>query len=292
MKINAAIQLYLQHLLVEKGLSRLTVLNYKNDLTVFQTFINKEDVIDLLPSDLPDFLLVEGKSLKSSKTLARRLSSIRQFYLFLQKENYYFDQIPTPPIPKQAIKLPVYLTFEEIERLLETPNLEKDEGIRDRAMLEVMYASGLRVSELLNLQRTQVNYIEGVITVIGKGHKERRIPLGEFALDYLAAYINTARKRNLKKDSKFIFLNKFGQPISRVYFFKKIKEYGRQAGIEDNISPHTLRHSFATHLLENGAELRAVQEMLGHANIVTTQLYTHLSKKRILSAYDQFMRRK
>ena len=182
--------------------------------------------------------------------------------------------------------------MEEIDRLLDAPDTSKGDGLRDKAMLEVMYASGLRVSELLNLERERLNIKTGVISVMGKGAKERKVPIGEFALDYVIQYIETVRRKNRGKKSKYLFLSKYGEPLSRQYFFKQIKKYALLAGIEVNISPHTLRHCFATHLLENGAELRAVQSMLGHSNIATTQIYTHISTKRIVSAYDLYMNKK
>jgi integrase/recombinase XerD len=159
-------------------------------------------------------------------------------------------------------------------------------------MLETMYASGLRVSELLALEKGRINFKKAIITVFGKGAKERKVPLGDFAIEYIQKYDKEVRKLNPGKDSKYLFLNRYGEPLSRQYFFKQIKKYALEAGIETPISPHTLRHCFATHLLENGAQLRAVQEMLGHANIATTQIYTHISTKRILSAYDLYMKGK
>ena len=157
-------------------------------------------------------------------------------------------------------------------------------------MLELMYASGLRVSELLALEKKNLNRIKGMVMVFGKGAKERKVPVGEFAMEYVNKYIDEVRPRYAKNGSKFLFLNRKGEPLSRVYFFKQIRKYAEQAGIKKTISPHTLRHCFATHMLEGGAQLRAVQEMLGHTNIATTQIYTHVSTKRILSVYDLHMK--
>ena len=159
-------------------------------------------------------------------------------------------------------------------------------------LLETMYASGLRVSELLALERSRVNLDKNVVTIFGKGAKERKVPLGDFAIDYIIQYINEVRNKNPGRKSKYLFLNRYGKPLSRQYFFKQIKKYALEAGIETDISPHTLRHCFATHLLENGTQLRAVQAMLGHENIATTQIYTHISTKRVLSAYDLYMNKK
>ena len=201
-------------------------------------------------------------------------------------------QIDNLDKPKGTKKLPVCISVEEVEALLECPDLDKPEGQRDRAMLEVMYSSGLRISELLNLRMRDVNFSRGMINVIGKGDKERNVPIGDYALEYLYKYIEDGRSKNMNRNSPYLFLNRYGEPVSRVYFFKQVKKYAEKAGIVEEISPHTLRHCFATHMLENGAELRAVQEMLGHANIATTQIYTNISSKRILSAYDLYSKRK
>ena len=295
MEINDAIERYQQYLLVEKGLSRQTVISYTEDLKQFFTlFKDKQYVDDLLPSDLNEFLrrILADEKRPSISTALRKLSSTKGFFLFLKKEGLYNDEIPEVETPKKPSLLPNCLSVEEVEQLLNTPNIEKPDGLRDRAMLETMYASGLRVSELLSLERSKVNFKKAIITVIGKGSKERKVPLGDFAIEYIQKYIEKVRNENPGKDSKYLFLNRYGQPLSRQYFFKQIKKYALEAGINKPISPHTLRHCFATHLLENGAQLRAVQEMLGHANIATTQIYTHISTKRILNAYDLYMRRK
>ena len=186
--------------------------------------------------------------------------------------------------------MPNCLSEEEIDKLLETPDLTSPSGIRDRAMLETMYSSGLRVSELLNLKRGQVNLNKCIITVFGKGAKERKVPIAEYAVEYIKKYINEVRNKSEFKKSDYLFLNKSGNPLSRVYFFKKVREYAELAGIEMTISPHTLRHSFATHLLNHGAQLRMVQGMLGHTNIATTQIYTHVSSEKLKSDYDKIMK--
>ena len=182
--------------------------------------------------------------------------------------------------------------MEEVEELFDVIDITKADGLRDRAMLETMYASGLRVSELLLLERKNINLKHGVVSVFGKGAKERKVPLGDFASDFIARYIDEVRCKNPGKNTKYLFLSKYGKPLSRQSFFKQIKKYAALAEIDANISPHTLRHCFATHLLEQGAELRMVQAMLGHSNIATTQIYTHVSTKRIISAYDLYMKRK
>ena len=216
----------------------------------------------------------------------------KNFYLFLEKEHIIETQLTKFDKPKGSKRLPTCISIEEVEALLESPNIEKTEGLRDRAMLEVMYSSGLRVSELLSLKISQINFEKGIIKIIGKGSKERHVPIGDYALEYLNKYIEGPRRRNPGKNSEYAFLNRYGMPLSRQYFFLQIKKYAIAAGIKEEISPHTLRHCFATHMLENGAELRAVQEMLGHTNIATTQIYTNISSKRILSAYDLYSKRK
>ena len=294
MEISDAVELFQQYLTAEKGLSPQTVASYTQDLKQFFSYFTiKEKVEDLSEDDLPEFLSHELNSDDISvSTALRRLSSTKQFFIFLKKDGYYHGQIPKMETPRKPKKLPNCLSVEEVEQLLNAPNIEKPDGLRDRAMLETMYASGLRVSELLKLERKQINFTKAIVVVFGKGAKERKVPLGDFAIDYIRQYIQEVRCKNVGKDSKNLFLNRYGKPLSRQYFFKVIKKYALEAGIETPISPHTLRHCFATHLLENGAQLRAVQEMLGHANMATTQIYTHISTRRILSAYDLYMKRK
>lgn len=293
MEINDAANLFAQYLLVEKGLSKKTVDAYLTDLKLFfKYFKDKKDTKDLNPYDINSFMLYGASLGRKPSTTLRRAASIKHFYLFLKKDGYYNDEIPEIEGPKKEKILPTYLSVEEVERLLDAPNMKSPSGIRDKAMLELMYASGLRVSELLELEKANINLKKGIVIVFGKGAKERKVPMGDFALEYVVKYINQVRGKFHGADSKYLFLNKKGKPISRVYFFKQIKKYASEVGIEKEISPHTLRHCFATHLLEGGAQLRTVQEMLGHANIATTQIYTHVSKDRIISAYDLFINKK
>lgn len=293
MDISDALELYEQYIIAEKGLSLQTAKSYLEDLKQFFLFFNqRKQVEDLLGTDLLDFLRHEFSSGHSASTALRRLSSTRSFFLFLKKEGYFHDEIPEAETPKKPEHLPNCLSVEEVEALLDAPNMEKPEGVRDRAMLETMYATGLRVSELLSLERAKVNLKKGIVNVMGKGAKERKVPLGDYARDCIAQYLDEVRCKNVGHDSKYLFLNRYGQPLSRQFFFLQVKKYALEAGIETNISPHTLRHCFATHMLENGAQLVAVQRMLGHANLATTQIYTHISTKRILNAYDLYMRKK
>jgi integrase/recombinase XerD len=294
MDIKLALNKYFQYLTVEKGLSKNTINNYRDDLNHFLNAFNneKKSTDDLLGSDLNDFVILQSRSGKKTNTINRRLSATRNFFLFLQKEQLFNERLPQVKPPKLASNLPSILSIEEVEALLIAPQEDNDAEMRDKAMLEVMYASGLRVSELLNLKRSQINYQKGIITIYGKGNKERRIPIGDYAIEYVIKYIEGSRYKNINRDSPYLFLNRYGKPISRQFFFLRIKKYAKRVGIDRSISPHTLRHCFATHMLENGAELRAVQEMLGHTSIATTQIYTHLSQKRILSAFDLYSKRK
>lgn len=294
MDINEAISRYFQYLAVEKGVLPMTLKDYAEDLKLFLAALpeKKTDTSELRVSDIRDFMIIQDKNALSSSSILRRLSSTRGFFLFLEEEGLIEEDVPHFEGPKMAKKLPVVLSREEVDALLETPDLTKDGGIRDRAMLEVMYASGLRVSELCSLKLSSVNFQNHLITLYGKGNKQRSVPLGDFAQDYLQKYLDGPRGRNPGRKSPYVFLNRSGKPISRVYFFKQVKLYARKADISVVISPHTLRHCFATHLLENGADLRAVQEMLGHSKIETTQIYTQVSSKRIMSAYDLYSKRK
>ena len=292
MTLNEASDLYFQYLRVEKGVSNETIINYAYDLKQFFEVLDKHSTEDLKSSDIQEFIRIQTQNMLSIPTILRRISSTKNFYLFLEKERIISFQIDTLEKPKGSKKLPVCISIEEVEALLNQPNLDKPEGQRDRAMLEVMYSSGLRISELLSLKAKQINFERGIVKIVGKGNKERIVPIGDYALEYLIKYMEVGRRKNQNKNSDFLFLNRYGEPVSRVYFFKQVKKYAEQAGIRVEISPHTLRHCFATHMLENGAELRAVQEMLGHANIATTQIYTNISSKRILSAYDLYSKRK
>ena len=292
MNVNEASELYFQFLRVEKGVSNETIMNYAYDLRQFFLVNKKQNTNELSSHDIQDFIRSQTSKMLSVPTILRRISSIKNFYLFLEKERLISFQIDELDKPKGSKRLPTCISIEEVEELLNAPDLTKPEGQRDKAMLELMYSSGLRISELLSLKMKQLNFERGTIKIVGKGNKERIVPIGEYATEYLLKYINDGRNKNPGKFLDYLFLNRYGEPLSRVYFFKQVKKYAELAGIKEEISPHTLRHCFATHMLENGAELRAVQEMLGHANIATTQIYTNISSKRILSAYDLYSKRK
>lgn len=292
MDINDALEMYAQYILVEKGLTKITLKNYQDDLKLFFTlYHDKKDTSDLLGTDVLDFFRYQLSEGKSVSTALRRLSTLKSFYSYLLKEHIIKETIPDFESVHRPEHLPTCLSIEEVDDLLNAPNVETKDGLRDKAMLETMYASGLRVSELLNLELSRINLNSGVITVIGKGEKMRKVPVGDFAIEYILKYVNEVRNKMRKKKDKELFLNKYGKKLSRQSFFKMVKKYAALAGITENISPHTLRHSFATHMLENNADLRVVQELLGHTNIATTEIYTHISTKRIVSAYDNYMKR-
>ena len=290
MLINEVKDEFLSYLIVERGDSKATIDNYSIDLDQFISFEENKDISLLKREDISDFInYLSSKGLKTS-SIIRRSTVIRLFYIYLNKEKLIDVPLTGLYLPKNEKHLPSVLSTDEVDALLDCFDLTKEVEIRDKAMLETMYASGLRVSELLSLELGNINFAQGYIKTEGKGSKERIIPIGEFALEYLSLYIDKVRRCNVGYKTKYVFLNKEGKPISRQYFWRKVKEYALRANIYTEISPHTLRHSFATHLLENGANLREVQEMLGHSKIETTQIYTHISTKRIISAYDQFMK--
>ena len=291
MDIIDAVDRYHQYILAEKGLSPQTWDSYLEDIQAFFNYFNdKKTTDDLLETDLYEFLKYELSIGHSVSTALRRLSSTRGFYLFLKKDGLFQGNIPDIETPKKPKHLPNCLSEEEVEALLDAPDLTSQSGLRDKAMLETMYSSGLRVSELLKLGKGQVNLTKGIITVFGKGAKERKVPIADYAIEYIKQYIKEVRNKGKNKESDFLFLSKQGKPLSRVYFFKQVKKYSELAGITTNVSPHTLRHSFATHLLNHGAQLRIVQGMLGHTNIATTQIYTHVSSEKLKSDYDKIMK--
>ncbi|MGN1295172.1 MAG: site-specific tyrosine recombinase XerD [Bacilli bacterium] len=289
MKKDEAIDEFIRYLVGERGISKNTIITYREDLMTFSKLIDKEEAEELNNDDIYEFITNMSNEGKSSSTIIRRITTIRQFYKFLQKEKIIINQSKNIELPKMNEHLPTVLSLEEVEELFKMPNMEKKEGIRDRAMLEIMYSSGLRVSELLSLEMSSIDRNFDCVIINGKGNKQRMVPIGDFAKEYLIKYMTEVRCKNKGKDSKYVFLNNQGKILSRQYFWRQIKKYAQQAGIFQNVTPHTLRHSFATHLLENGAELRFVQAMLGHENIATTQIYTHVSSKRILSAYELYM---
>lgn len=290
MVINDAIERFLQYSLFEKGLLKNTIKDYKDDFDCFlKYFPYIKTTDDLTKDDIDSFIFQQGMDELKPSSIARRVSTIKSFYLFLEKEKIKDDLVQEVIMPKKEIHIPIILNEDEINRLLDAPNLNTKSGVRNKAMFEVMYGCGLRVSEVVSLKNKSINYQEKIVTIFGKGAKERIIPIDEYAIKFLIKYIVEVREKiKNSKNSPYLFLNLKGKPLTRQYFFLEIKKYAEQCGIEKNISPHTLRHSFATHLLENGANIRTVQRMLGHTNAETTQIYTHLSNKTLHKAYDLY----
>ena len=284
---------FLHYLIVEKGLSKNTIEAYSHGLNRFLNYLRgkgMEEVREISKLDIREFLLFLKKKGLSSKTLARNLVSIRVFLRFLTEESI-LSVNPSEEIesPKTDKTLPEILSPEEVETLLEQPDTQIAQGMRDRAMLEMLYATGMRVSELTQLQVNHVRLEAGYVIVYGKGSKERIVPIGNEAIKWTRRYMGETRERFLKKgESPFLFVNRSGKSMSRQYFWKSIKAYGRRAGIRKRITPHLLRHSFASHLLERGADLRSVQLMLGHVDISTTQIYTHVTGERLKKIHQRY----
>lgn len=292
MNFSDAKEQFFIHLIAEKGLLKTTITSYNDDLKSFYDFLDRGDfeIEALNLTDIENYIVHLTNEGKAISTILRKISVVKSFYLFLMKEKRINCNFAELDMPKSQRHLPTVLSFEEVDELLAQPDMSKPNGIRDRAMLEVMYASGLRISELLLIEKKNLSLEKRLLRIYGKGAKERYVPISDFALEYLVKYINEVRNLSPFRSSKYIFINNKGQPLSRQCFWQIIKNYAAKAGIIENVTPHTLRHCFATHLLENGADLRSVQEMLGHSNINTTQIYTHVSSKRIRSAYDMFMK--
>lgn len=276
----------------ERGLALNTLESYSRDLKQYQEFLEKggsETLVSASQSTIVAYLMYLRKQGKATATIARRLAALKAFYHFLIKENVV-DRDPTDALasPKLERKLPKVLTVEEVDLLLAQPDTKSPHGLRDKAMLELLYATGIRVSELTSLNIGDVDLQEAVVRCRGKGSKERLVPMGTMAVNALSAYISQGRPKIIQDPKeKALFVNHHGSRLTRQGFWKIVKKYAAQAGIRKEITPHTLRHSFATHLLENGADLRAVQEMLGHADISTTQIYTHITKSRLKDVYSR-----
>lgn len=289
MKTSDYFEEFLTFLSSEKGDSKQTIDIYYSDLKQFADFIKDKQINLLILDDLENYIECLTKKDFKPSTILRKGTCIRYFYMFLNREKIINVSLNGFYLLKVNRKLPDILTYDEINRLFDIIPFKGTYFLRDRAMLEIMYSSGLRVSELVKLEKGDINLKNGFLKITGKGNKQRIIPIGEFALNYLLKYINNVKKNEEYAKSKYVFLNRYNKPLSRQYFFKQIKKYALKANITKNISPHTLRHCFATHLLENGANLKQVQEFLGHKKIETTQIYTHISAQRIISAYDKYM---
>jgi len=303
---------FLDYLSVERGLSSNTIVSYRKDLEFYIDFLTRRHIDNLskiTKNDITNFMLAQKDKGISTNSVVRRLAAIRMFHRFLAREkilkNDPSDLIDSPKLWK---KIPDTLSLNEVNALLAQPDIRNKQGLRDKAILETLYATGMRVSEAVNLKVDSVNLDIGFLRCIGKGNKERIIPLGTKAISSIKKYLEASRPHLLnpvrntkalqrqdkisngvkKKESEFLFLNRFGKKISRQSLWKLVKKYANQARIKKPMRPHILRHSFATHLLERGADLRSVQEMLGHSNISTTQIYTHINKDRLKTIHRMF----
>jgi len=285
------IEKYTNSLWLEKGLSHNTIVSYASDLTQLSEYLLQRNLsaVSAQSSDLMSFLADRSQSGVKPSSLARSLSSIKGFYQYMVRENH-IEVNPAALIesPKQGRPIPKSLTESDVEALLAAPNVATDLGLRDRAMLELLYACGLRVSELIELDMSQLNLSAGVVKVFGKGSKERLVPIGEIAQNWLQKYIKQARPQLLKAAaSGVLFPSNRGQYMTRQTFWHRIKQHGITAGIQKPLSPHVIRHAFATHLLNHGADLRVIQMLLGHSDLSTTQIYTHVATQRLQNLHSQ-----
>jgi len=289
--MDALIDQFINYLRLERGLADNTIQAYSRDLSSFARFLAQQDLSPLTVSR--DQIIHYLSSLKGSlsvRSLSRNLSAIRMFFRFLASEGHIRENparlLETPRLSRN---LPNVLSTDEVERLLARPDPSTPRGNRDRAMLELLYATGLRVSELVGLTVLNVNLESGYIRTLGKGAKERLVPLGGKAIEAVRDYLADSRPRMLRGTNlPYLFLNFRGRPLTRQGFWKIIKEYGKAAGIKKQITPHTIRHSFASHLLQGGADLRAVQVMLGHEDISTTQIYTHVTRDKLREIHEKY----
>jgi integrase/recombinase XerD len=291
--MDELIDQYIHYLVVERNLSKNTVEGYVRDVVRFLRAEKVSTVQDLLIVDRGAIVLYLGRLQDgglSSRSLSRHLVSLRQFFRYVTGEKLRMDnpadEIESPRLDKG---LPRFLHEEEVRRLLEQPDTTTPEGLRDLAMLELLYATGLRVSELVSVALNDINLDRNFVRTMGKGKKDRIVPIGDYASEALRRYLEEAREALLRgQSSAYCFVSRRGRPLSRQAFWKRLKSYARDAGLSPETSPHHLRHSFATHLLERGADLRTLQEMLGHANVATTEIYTHVLREKVRTLYDRY----
>ena len=291
-KMQAQIDEFLDALWSERGLSENTLAAYGRDLKAFCLWLSKHNIklLQTKTTDIQAYIAFKAKEKCKASTLSRILSSLRRFFRYQLRENR-IDEDPTALIesPKLGRALPGSLSESQVDELLDAPNINDPIGLRDRAMLELLYATGLRVTELVSLEQAQLSLQQGVVRVVGKGNKERLVPMGDEAVIWLTKYKEDARPdlMNGKGISPHLFVTKRGSNMTRQAFWYLIKRYALQIGISKKISPHTLRHAFATHLLNHGADLRVVQLLLGHSDLSTTQIYTHVAKARLQSLHQE-----
>lgn len=283
---------YISHLTVERGLAKNTLVSYRTDLNGYISFCRQRGLFTVEQAGkdaIMSYLFQMQLKGRSPATISRHLAAIKSYYRFAVNEGVIIkDPAQDLESPKPAQRLPRVLTVEEVDLLLSQPLISDPAGLRDKAMLELLYATGLRVSELVSLDINNLNLENGFVRCLGKGSKERVVPLGDIAARFIREYLARGRyKLEKAKVTPALFVNHRGQRLTRQGFWKIIKKYARKAKINTDITPHTLRHSFATHLLENGADIRSVQEMLGHTDISTTQIYTHLTQKRVKEVYNR-----
>jgi integrase/recombinase XerD len=283
---------FIYHLSVERALAENTLVSYRADLNGYILFCRKQGLTLLEQADrdtVMSYLYKLQLDGRSPATISRHLAALRSFYRYTIREGkLQIDPTGELDSPKSPQKLPRVLTVEEVDLLLGQPSISEPAGIRDKAMLELLYATGIRVSELVSLNLDQAHIKNGFIRCFGKGNKERLVPLGDVAARFLEEYLARGRSKLIRPEgAQALFLNQHGRRLTRQGFWKIIKKYAQKAMINKEITPHTMRHSFATHLLENGADIRSVQEMLGHADISTTQIYTHLTRNKLKEIYNR-----
>lgn len=284
---------YINYLKIEKGLAPKTINAYAGDLDRFMAYLSQQAIAGLDGIDTPTILkyIIElRKSGRNARTRARHLVAIRGFFNYLTKSNVVSgNPLKRIDLPKIGFKLPEVIDIKQVDELLAAPDRQRAKGLRDAAMLELMYAAGLRVSELIHLEIASVNLEAGFVRVLGKGSKERIVPIGRKAIDCIQEYLEQARPQLLKAlTSRYLFVARGAKPMTRQGFWKLFRRYALQAGLPGRATPHSLRHSFASHLLEGGADLRAVQVMLGHVDIATTQIYTHIAQKRLIEIHQKY----
>ena len=291
LKKDPLVDSFLSSLRLEKGLSENTIKAYSNDCQAFKKwlFLNKRyDLMDSTEFDIENYLkYLKGVNLSNS-TINRKLSSLKHFFNYLSKTKLLkFNPVVNISGPKKSMSLPKSLSIIDVNSLIDAPDCSNFIGLRDRAMIELLYATGVRISELINLEYSNIDLNRSLIKVMGKGGKERMIPFGDDALSWLINYIEFRRKNNLSLNSRDFFISQQGKKITRQAFWHRIKIYLKASGLSMDVSPHTLRHAFATHLLNNGADLRSVQMLLGHSDLSTTQIYTHIAKQRLSDMVKQ-----
>ncbi len=280
---------FINFILFEKGLAKNTADAYKSDLKLFDAYLKQQETGEVTEDALVDYIFYLKNKKYAEMSIARSLTSVRIFFKFLTRAGAIgrspFEDMESFKIHK---KIPEILTAADIDRLLSQPDMSKKEGIRDRAILELLYSAGVRVSELTGLELTDINLEEKVVRCFGKGSKERLVPVGDYVVDAAANYLDIRNGFLKKKFSQHLFVTRLSKKFTREGIWTLIKKYAKKAGLEKNVYPHIFRHSFATHLLAGGADLRSVQEMLGHKDISTTQIYTHVDKSRLKKIHKQF----